>query len=200
MRAILGLWRWRHNPLCRDTDRVEGWIALLVLVVITVAAPLTGAVAGSLCHQALLDVVDRQRSERALVTAVVLRIVEHNTDVDLETGPAGSPRYRVAAKWPTPDGSSRTGTVPSTLRSPEPGDRFRLWTDRHGTPVERPMNRASAATHSVLAGFGAALAAVGAAEGVRRLVMWRLIRRRYDLWDQAWDKAGPDWGRTGTGS
>ena len=28
MRAITGLWRWRHNPLRRRTDVAEGWIAL----------------------------------------------------------------------------------------------------------------------------------------------------------------------------
>ncbi|MCZ9341509.1 hypothetical protein NGM37_27480, partial [Streptomyces sp. TRM76130] len=59
---------------------------------------------------------------------------------------------------------------------------------------------ATAATHAVLAGTGAALATAALAEGARRLVVWRMVRRRYARWDREWDRAGPDWGRTGTGS
>jgi hypothetical protein len=57
-----------------------------------------------------------------------------------------------------------------------------------------------ATTHAVLAGFGVTLLTAALAEGARRLVVWYLVRRRYACWDRAWERVGPDWGRTGTGS
>ena len=68
-----------------------------------------------------------------------------------------------------------------------------LWRWRHN-----PLRRATDLAEAWVA--LAALLAAGLIEGVRRLVVWRMVRLRYDRWDQAWDKAGPDWGRTGTGS
>jgi hypothetical protein len=75
-----------------------------------------------------------------------------------------------------------------------------VWTDERGRLVARPLDSASAATHAVLAGLGAALLTAAAVEGGRRLALRRMVRRRYARWDQAWERAGPDWGRTGTGS
>ena len=88
----------------------------------------------------------------------------------------------------------------TSLDTPQSGDQFRIWTDQQGRTVARPLDSATAATHAALAGFGAAMLAAGLLEGGRRLVVWRMVRRRYARWDQAWDKAGPDWGRTGAGS
>ncbi|WP_425587900.1 hypothetical protein [Streptomyces marokkonensis] len=34
MRTIAGLWRWRHNPLCRTTDLTEARVALAGLLLI----------------------------------------------------------------------------------------------------------------------------------------------------------------------
>lgn len=75
-----------------------------------------------------------------------------------------------------------------------------MWTDLHGRTAARPLDSATATTHAVLAKTGAALLTAGVIEGARRFALWRMIRRRYARWDRAWDRAGPDWGRTGTGS
>jgi hypothetical protein len=80
------------------------------------------------------------------------------------------------------------------------GDTFTLWTDRAGRIVNRPLDAATVQVHAALAGFGAALASAGLIECVRRLVVWRLMRRRFERLDRAWAKAGPDWGRMGAGS
>ncbi len=81
-----------------------------------------------------------------------------------------------------------------------PGERFPLWTDDAGQAVPRPMDEAAASVHAVLAGLGAAGAAVGLVEGARRLVVWRIARRRYAQWDRAWERASHTWGRADTGS
>lgn len=201
MRAIVGLWRWRHNPLCRGTDLAEAWLALVALVSIVVAVPVVGVCTTSLARDALLASVHQQRAERHAITGTVLReVASPPVDPDPETSSARDARSRVLARWQAPDHTDRRGVVLSELESPRPGDRFRLWTDERGRVVGRPLDDATATTHAVLAGFGAATASVGIVEGTRRLILWRIVRARHERLDRAWEKAGPDWGRTGAGS
>ncbi|GAA2251071.1 hypothetical protein GCM10010145_18290 [Streptomyces ruber] len=201
MRAIAGVWRWRHNPLRRTTDLVEAWLAFTVLVLILLAAPVTGAVVGTAAQDALQRSVREQHRVRHEVAATVVgESARSPLELNPETATAGDRHSRVVADWTAPDGTERHGTVTAGLDDPRPGDRFPLWTDRKGRPVGRPLDTATATTHAVLAGLGAALGTAGLAEGGRRLIVWRMVRRRYARLDQAWGRAGPDWGRTGTGS
>ena len=201
MRAISGLWRWRHNPLRRTTDLVEAWVALMALLLILVVTPLAGSLIGGLAQDALQESVREQRAARHLVTATVVRKADGSPlDADPETSTGRDMRTRVVADWTAPDGSTHHAPVMTSIDTPQPGDRFTIWTDQQGRTVARPLDSATAATHAVLAGVGAALIAAGLVEGSRRLIVWRMVLRRYARWDQAWDKAGPDWGRTGTGS
>ncbi|MFC8709466.1 hypothetical protein ACFUCQ_05920 [Streptomyces sp. NPDC057197] len=201
MRAICGLWRWRHNPLRRTTDLVESWLALATLLLVLVVAPVLGSFVGSVTQDALQRTVRDQHRTRHLVSAVVVRRLTASAPApDPEIATGREIRSRVLADWTGPDGTRRHGPASTDLRHPHPGDHFGLWTDRHGRTVTRPLDTATATTHAVLAGLGTALAAAGLTECIRRLVLWRLVRRRYARWDQAWDRAGPDWGRTGAGS
>ncbi|MEU7381068.1 MULTISPECIES: hypothetical protein [unclassified Streptomyces] len=199
MRTIAGLRRWRHNPLRRGTDLAEAWVTLVALLLVLVAAPVIGCLVGFLAQDALQQSVREQGRSRHPVTAtVVQRLNRLDPDPEITTG--RDPRSRVLADWTAPDGTRRHGPVTTTLRSPRPGDHFTLWTDEHGRTVTRPLDSTTATTHAVLAGCGAGMLTALLVEGIRRLIVWRLDRRRYALWDQAWDRAGPDWGRTGTGS
>ncbi|MET9547144.1 hypothetical protein ABZY36_17780 [Streptomyces sp. NPDC006627] len=201
MRAIVGLWRWRHNPLRRGTDLVEAWVALAALVLIVVAAPVVGTLTAGLSRDALLASVREQREARhATVGTVVRKVPAPPLDPDPETASARDAHSRVLARWAGPDGTDRSGVVVARLDAPRPGDHFRLWTDERGRVVGRPLDPATATTHAALAGLGAATAGVALVEGARRLVLWRIVQGRYARLDQAWAKAGPDWGRAGTGS
>ncbi|MFY7634323.1 Rv1733c family protein [Streptomyces sp. NY05-11A] len=201
MGAIRGIWHWRHNPLRRATDLAEAWVALSALLLILVVAPVVGSVVGAVAQGVLQQAVREQRVSRHEVTATVVQKVDGSPlDVDPETVTGRDARTRVVADWTAPDGSTRHGTVLAGLKTPHSGDHFEIWTDGHGRLAGRPLDSATATTHAVLAGFGAALLTAGLVEGGRRLIVWRMVRRRYARWDQAWDRAGPDWGRTGTGS
>jgi hypothetical protein len=201
VRAISGLWRWRRNPLCRATDLAEAWVALAALLLTLLAAPLAGVFAGGAAQDVLQRSVREQHASRHPVTATVVRELERAAlDVDPETGAAQDLRTRVLADWTAPDGTERHGAVMTSLKAPQPGDRFRIWTDGRGRTATRPLDSATAAAHAVLAGFGAALLAAGGVEAARRLFVWRMVRRRYACLDRAWDRVGPDWGRMGTGS
>ncbi|MEV5313864.1 MULTISPECIES: hypothetical protein [unclassified Streptomyces] len=200
MRALSGLWRWRHNPLRRATDLAEAWLALTALLLVLLVAPLIGVLVGSAAQESLQRSAREQRQSRHQVTATVLRRLERGAlAADPETATRDT-RTRVLADWTAPDGSSHHGAVMAQLKSAEPGDRFRLWTDPLGRPVSRPLDPATATSHAALAGVGVALLAAGLVECGRRLVLWRMVRRRYARLDRAWEQAGPDWGRTGAGS
>lgn len=200
VRAVRGLWRWRRNALRRTTDRIEAGVALVALALIVFAAPALGWLVGSAAQGALQDMAREQRAARHLVPATVVRVLNGpRLDTDPETAPMEGARRRVLANWTAPDGSRHQGAV-SARPSVGPGERFRFWVDDHGSPAKRPMDAATADTHAVLAGVGAAAGAALLVEGGRRLVVWQLMRRRYARWDTAWERARQDWGRMGTGS
>ncbi|GLX50646.1 hypothetical protein Shyhy01_35960 [Streptomyces hygroscopicus subsp. hygroscopicus] len=200
MRAVTGLWRWRRNPLCRATDLAEAWVALVALVLIAVAAPATGALVGFAAQDSLQRAARVERHTHHQVTATVVRVLGREPEGDLDSRSVHETRTRVVADWPAPDGSTHRGPVLTGLKSPRAGERFGLWTDPQGRVTTRPLDSVTATTHAVLAGFGAALVAAALAETARRLTVWRMVRRRYARWEQAWDRAGPDWGKAGTGS
>ncbi|MET9533100.1 MULTISPECIES: hypothetical protein [unclassified Streptomyces] len=201
MRAAVGVWRWRHNPLRRGTDVAEAWVALVAVVLITVAAPLVGWLSGSLTDSALQDTARAQRRHRHATTATVVRALPERSVVANPDGISDAvPRGRAAAVWTGVDGSRHRGTL-STFRGGNlPGDRLRVWTDDRGHLVNRPMKPRTVRARAVLAGFGAAAGTAGLIVVGRRVVVWRLVQRRYVRLDRAWSEAGPDWGRTGTGS
>ncbi|WP_432097782.1 Rv1733c family protein [Streptomyces sp. WAC 04229] len=200
MRAIRGLWRWRRNPLCRSTDLAEAWVALAGLLLILSVAPLLGVLAGGAAQDTLQRSVREQHESRHRVTATVVRPLERSTLAVDPEGAGESLRSRVLADWTGPDGSRHEGSVTVGIGDPDPGDRFGLWTDERGRAVSRPLDGATAATHAVLAGIGAAVAAAALVEAGRRMAVWRMVRGRYARWEREWERAGPDWGRTGTGS
>ncbi|UNO43672.1 hypothetical protein KGS77_03610 [Streptomyces sp. MST-110588] len=197
---MAGVWRWRHNPLRRVSDLLEAWTALAAALLITLGAAGVGWAVGRAAHGALLRAVHAQHQQRHLAWATAGRPV-FPAPADPGSGhPASRDSYRqVEAEWEAWDGGRRGGQV-TAPRPVRPGERFRVWTDDRGRITARPMSRTTAGAHAVVAGLGAAGAAAGLVEGGRRLVLWRLNRRRHRRWDQEWERAGQDWGRTGAGS
>jgi hypothetical protein len=201
VRAIRGLWRWRGNPLCRASDLAEAWVALTALVLMLSVAPVIGALVGGAAQSALQRSVREQHESRHRVTATVVRALERSPlSVDPEGTSGEDLRSRVLAGWTGPDGSRHEAPVLVGLDDPRSGDRFAIWTDARGREVARPLDSATATTHAVLAGFGTAVAAAALVEALRRIVVWRMVRRRYARLEQEWERAGPDWGLTGAGS
>ncbi|MEV6263508.1 hypothetical protein AB0M42_22525 [Streptomyces sp. NPDC051784] len=203
VRAVLGIRRWRRNPVCRTTDRHESWVALAALMVMALAAPVLGWGVGSATDDVLVRTVRSQHDRLRPTTAVVVHASPHQSRfaADPEAAVTGeAARTSVVADWTAPDGTPRTGTVSTSSARTAPGSHVRIWTDAQGRPAMRPMDTATAHTHAALAGIGAALLAIGLTELVRRFVVWRMVQGRYERLDRAWAEVGPDWGRTGTGS
>ena len=201
MRAIVGLWRWRGNPLCRRTDRREAWLALWAVLLIAVGTPLAGTLTAEATHDALLRRAHAQQHERHRIWAKAVRVsVRPALNADPESAARGRVRGRVTVSWKgTVDGKPHTGTFVAHQRV-RPGARFPVWTDGRGHLTSRPMSTRSASSHSLLAGLAAAAGTVTLLELARRLALRQVMRRRYAAWDEEWGRIGPDWGRAGTSS
>jgi hypothetical protein len=198
MRAIVGLWRWRGNALCRRSDRREAWLALGAMILVVIVAPLAGWLGASAAHQALIKNVEEQKRVRHQVWAVAESVQDRAPlDSDPESAAQQPDRRHVVAHWAGPDGSSHKNTV-TTRHGVQPGERFRIWTDDDGMVMPRPMSPQTASSYAALAGLAVGAGAAGAMEAGRRLTMRQLLRRRYALWDAEWARIGPDWGRTGS--
>jgi hypothetical protein len=196
-RSIPGAWRWRRNPLRRASDVVEAWIGLAAVVVTAVAAPAVGVTVGEAVDSALRRVVAEQHAERHHVEAVVERMGRsRNRLVDPDNADDQATGHAVVVSWRSPDGVRHTAVVDVVGRHP-PGTTMRLWINRHGRPVEAPLDPATAVSNAIAAGFGAAVAVAALVMAARHLLGWRILRRRMADWERDWLRVGEDWGRTG---
>lgn len=174
----------------------------MVTVLLFCVAPLAGWWAGQSVDRTLQGVVRAQRSSRTLVTAdVVTGDGTSATPVSSGSSSAASAqdtRQGDTLRWTAPDGSPHTRKVTADLEVWQ-GEGLRLWTDQHGRLVPAPLDSATATTHAVLAGIAVGAAACGTVLIGRSLLMWRLMRRRMDLWEREWARVGQDWGHAGAG-
>lgn len=176
-------------------------MALVALLLLVLAAPVLGWLCGQRVDDALQESARAQHAARQLTTAVVVRQVPaRQVATDPEVSPGRTGRTPVVARWHGADGTAHSATVTTASRDTADGARVRIWTDLAGNPAPRPLDAPTAHTHAALAGCGVALLSVLVIEGGRRLIVWRMVQRRYERLDRAWAGTGPDWGRTGTGS
>lgn len=197
-RSIPGMWRWRRNPLRRRSDLVEAWVGLVTVTMAAVGAPAAGFAAGQAVDATLRRAVTTERAERHQVAATVLadRPRTNLADPDDTSGEATNPTATVS--WRAPDGSRHRTTV-SVVGHRSPGTILRVWTDRHGKLVPPPMDTTTATTNAVASGIGAAITTTAFLLAARRLLSWRILRRRLADWEREWSRISQDWGRAGAG-
>ncbi|MFD7614055.1 hypothetical protein [Streptomyces sp. NPDC059828] len=201
MRAFMGVWRWRRNPLRRTTDLVEAWVTLAAVLLLAVGAPVAGWLCGALADSALRETVRVQQADRRPTAARVVRVLPQPKRSAAHPDARSEERTRitVVAEWTGRDGKQHRDRVPARTVTVRAGDTIRIWTDSRDQSVTRPLDGGAARAHAVLAGLGVAAVLAGLVESGRRLFVRRLMRHRYADLDRAWAKSGPDWGRTGTG-
>ena len=192
--SLARLARWLgfdRNPLRRGTDRVEGALRLVMIVVLVAVVPATAVAAGRWTEHHVLHQAQAQQAVEHQVTAVLLRdapaIGTPDPYTSVQTG-------WVPARWQPPGQPPRTGEV-LALAGARKGSTVRIWIDLSGAVTDPPLD------HRVIAGdvwmavtatlLVSGLLLLGAAGLARRM----LDRRRLRAWEAEWRTSGPLWSR-----
>ncbi|GGJ06059.1 Rv1733c family protein [Streptomyces brasiliensis] len=191
MRTRVRGWRWRRNLLRRRSDVVEAWTALAVAVLLILAAPLAGAMAGLWAHDEAKAIATVERAERHRVRA---EVVGGTSDQPSSAAGAREHAYRTTVRWTEPGKGTWTAQarVPAGTRQ---GDRVDVWFDSRGRDVSAPPGDVAIWQHAVTIGVfttGAAAGVVLLGHGVVRRVS---LRHRMTEWEREWARTGPDWTR-----
>ncbi|MFJ6129577.1 hypothetical protein ACIQKE_31360 [Streptomyces griseoviridis] len=188
----LSLWRWRGNPLCRRTDRIQGWIALGLLVLVPCLAAATATTARDTVSDHYRAVAEHQARSRYFTPAVLVHDAPRHPEP--ASPEARHTRYPVTVRYTDPLGHERTART-----EVEPGlsggSTTGLWVDADGSPARPPMPaaeiRSRALGWALLAFAAVTVAGIAVYDGCCRI----LLRRNSAEWDEAWARTGPRWSR-----
>jgi hypothetical protein len=192
--SLARLARWLgfdRNPLRRGTDRVEGALRLVMIILAVLAVPAGSAAAGRWADHYALHRAQVQRTVEHQVTAVLLR----DAPVIGTPDPYASVQTAwVPARWQPPGQPYRTGEV-LAVAGARKGSMVRTWIGPSGAVTDPPLD------HRVIAGdvwmavtatlLVSGLLLLGAAGLARRM----LDRRRLRAWEAEWRTSGPLWSR-----
>ncbi|WP_438860793.1 Rv1733c family protein [Actinoplanes nipponensis] len=184
---------WRRVPLRRRSDRIQAWLTLAVIVTALLAAPGAAWWTARSTYGAEARASEWEARHRRAVSAVLEQNaagVSSTVDSEALPGPEYVP---VAARWTAPDGTVRAGAVPVEAGA-RAGSTVTVWIDELGA-LASPPRRRNAVLDATVAGTFALTAMLAFLGGARRLVIWRLDRRRLRSWEAEWQIIGPRWSR-----
>lgn len=179
-----------RNPLCRWSDRAEGLVVMVALLVVLLAVP----VAASISTVTYVSASEQETARQVGSYDIVATVVAH-TDSRLDSSEVRSvSRPWSTAKWQAADGSLRTGPVPVPYRV-KAGEQVTVRLDATGEPVAPSPSSAELVGGAVMVGILAFGAVTIAVAGLYCLIRRSLDRRRLAAWTAEWDRVGPRWTR-----
>ncbi|GAA3367183.1 hypothetical protein GCM10017744_078330 [Streptomyces antimycoticus] len=186
----LSLWRWRHNPLYRRTDRLQGRIALAMLLLVPILGLGAMFAIGDAAHRHYRAAAEHQRQTLRLTTAVLT----HDAPDHPEPGSAEARenRYPATVRYTDPDGRIRTVET-DVLPGLSAGSAVDVWVDVDGAIAEPPMPAEQIRSRTMgwaLVGF---LTVTLAGAAAYRGVVVVLRRRNLAQWDAKWAETAPRW-------
>ena len=190
--SLARLARWLgfdRNPLRRGTDRVEGALRLVMIILAVLAVPAASVAAGRWADHYALHQAQVQRTVDHQVTAVLLRDAPAIGTPDPYTSVQTA---WVPARWQPPGQPPRTGEV-LAVAGARKGSTVRTWIDPSGAVTDPPLD------HHVVAGdVVMAVTATLLLSGLLLMTAWALARRLLDrrrlrAWETEWRASGPQW-------
>ncbi|MER6138508.1 hypothetical protein ABT174_00405 [Streptomyces sparsogenes] len=186
----LSLWRWRHNPLYRRTDRLQGRIALAMLLLVPILGLGAMFAIGDAAHRHYRAAAEHQRQTLRLTTAVLT----HDAPDHPEPGSAEARenRYPATVRYTDPDGRIRTAET-DVLPGLGAGSSVEVWVDADGAIAEPPMSAEQIRSRTMGWGLVAFLTVTLAGAAAYRGVAAFLRRRNLAQWDDKWAETAPRW-------
>ena len=190
--GLARLARWLgfdRNPLRRGTDRVEGALRLVMIILAVLAVPAASVTAGRWAdHYALHQAqVQRRSTTRSPPSCCAM---PRRSEPPTRTRPC-RPAW-VPARWQPPGQPPRTGEVLAVVGARK-GSTVRTWIDPSGAVTDPPLD------HRVVAGdVVMAVTATLLLSGLLLMAAWALARRLLDrrrlrAWETEWRASGPQW-------
>jgi uncharacterized membrane protein YhaH (DUF805 family) len=191
------LTRWLgfdRNPLRRGSDRVEGALRLVMIILVVVAVPAAAVAAGRWADHYSLHRAQVQRAVNHQVTAVLMQDAAGTGTPD----PYTSVRTAwVPARWQPPGQPPRTGEVLAVVGARK-GSTVRTWIDPSGAVTDPPMEHRVVVGNVWLAVMMTCLVSWVLLLAAGMLARRALDRRRLRAWEAEWRASGPQWsGRRG---
>ncbi|MGH3125540.1 MAG: Rv1733c family protein [Streptosporangiaceae bacterium] len=178
-----------RNPLRRGTDRVEGALRLVMIIVVVAVVPATAVAAGQWTYHYVVHQAQAQQAVDHQVTAVLLRDAPATGVPDPYTSVQTA---WVPARWQPPGQPPRTGEV-LAVAGARKGSTVRTWIDKSGAVTDPPLNHRVVRGDVLMAVMATLLLSgvllLGAAGLARRM----LDRRRLRAWEAEWRTSGPLW-------
>jgi hypothetical protein len=179
-RAPLAMRVW-GNPLARGSDRAEVVLTVGLVIAWLLSIPLFATMASAQWPSVESQVAGVQHSVTA--TEAVLQSDADVVIADPHSSPVVQPT--ATATWSGRDGRPVTGSIVVRIGA-RIGDHQTIWLDEQGTVVDRPMTTQTAAGLLVLAAAGGWLVLGALFMAFRRAALWRLDRRRRQMWEDDW--------------
>lgn len=190
-RRIVRRMPWRRAQLRRGSDKLQAWLTLVVIMAVLLAAPWAAWWSASTTYGAEVRASEWEAAHRRAVAAVLVQ--------DAAAPPAagealpGPEHVPAPVRWTGSDGTVRSAAVPVAVGT-RAGSAVTVWVDERGALTSPPRRRNPTLDASVAATF-AVTAVIVFLGGARRLVVWRLDRRRLRSWEAEWQIIGPRWSR-----
>ncbi|CDR02028.1 Rv1733c family protein [Streptomyces iranensis] len=186
----LSLWRWRHNPLYRCTDRLQGRIALALLLLVPILGLGAAFAIGDAAHRHYRAAAEHQRQTLHRATAVLT----HDAPDHPEPGSAEARenRYPATVRFTDPHGRTRTAET-GVLPGLSAGSSVHVWVDADGAIAEPPMTTEQIRSRTMGWGLVAFLTVTLAGAAAYRCATVVLRRRNLAEWDTEWAETAPRW-------
>ena len=192
--SLARLARWLgfdRNPLRRGTERVEGALRRVMIIVMVAVVPATAVAAGRWSYHYAVHQAQAQRAVEHQVTAVLLRDAPATGTPDLYTSVQTA---WVPARWQPPGQPPRTGEV-LAVAGARKGSTVRTWIDASGAVTDPPLDHRVIAGDVWMAVTATLLVSGVLLLGAAALALRMLDRRRLRAWEAEWRTSGPLWSR-----
>ncbi|MFF3935026.1 Rv1733c family protein [Streptomyces phaeofaciens] len=189
---LMWLWLWRRNPLRRRTDRLQGRVALGLLLLLPAPALLAMFGVGDTAYRHYRTTAEHQARIRHHTTAVLV----HDAPGHLEPGSdeARGTHYPVTVRFTGPGGQARTGKT-DVIPGVSAGSTVSVWVGADGTLTEPPLTAEEIRSRAMGWALVAFLTVAVAGGAVYGAVAGVLRRRNLEAWDAMWAETAPRWSR-----
>lgn len=180
------LWRaqpWNPSPLMRVSDRVQGIMRILAVLIVLVAVPIAAA-AGTAAYGTASARIRTENASKVAVTATITgNPVRVATPVADRNG-SMIEHFQAQVSW-TRDGRSATAIV-GVPDNAKPGQPTPVWLGPDGLPTAAPLRSSTAAVHGISVGAAVLLEIWLGAAAFLCATAWALDRQRHIHWDREW--------------